>query len=377
MNAAPHIVLAGGGNMHLLPGLALAEQLERHLDGASITFVGSGRPVERQTVKHAGHGYIAIPTQPPPTGPIEAIRFLAENFVGYWASRWLLREQQVSLVVGLGGYASGVMSRAAIARGLPTLLLEPNAVPSRVTRWLARSATCVCTAYEEVRTLLPNSVRIHVTGNPVRRGVEELVNRPPGGARDSASRGRRLLVLGGSGGAMPLNRHVPSALGRIKHRAKNWQIVHQTGPGQLQAVEDAYAEAGVDALAVTVIDELGPVLAESDLAICRGGGITLAELAAGGVPAVVVPNPDVEDDHQSANAQIHAAAGACRIIDERDAEDRLAEPIASQLDALMADDALRAEMAVAARKLAHPSAASDIASLCAQLLSSRGEAVAA
>jgi UDP-N-acetylglucosamine--N-acetylmuramyl-(pentapeptide) pyrophosphoryl-undecaprenol N-acetylglucosamine transferase len=378
MFSAPHIVLAGeGGHSHLLSGLALADAITECLPSTAITFVGSGRPIERYSVRERGYGYIAIPAQPPPQGPIEAVRFIAENFVGYWASRWILREQQVSLVLGLGGFAGGLMARAAIARGLPTLLLEQNAVPSRITRWLARSASAVCTTFKETAALLPASARVHVTGFPVPAGIAKLADTPPGVRLATGARLRRLLVLGGSARAVALNRDVPAALGRVGQRLEAWHIVHQTGAGQLQAVEERYQSAGLDALVVSFIDELAHVLAETDLVICRAGGAMLAELAVAGVPGLLIPNPEASDDHQLANAQVYVAAGACRLVDERSCGDRLEGALAAQIGLLVSDHQGRGEMAGAMRNFARPQAAEDIARLCAEFLASGTESAAA
>lgn len=369
MSATPHIVLAGeGGHAHLLAGLAVADALAERMPDAAVTFVGSGRPIERHTVREKGYAYIAVPSQPPPQGPVEAIRFLAENFMGYWASRWILREQQVSLVIGFGGLSSGIMAKAAITRGLPTVLVEQNAVPSRVTRWLARSASAICTSFAETASLLPPTSPVHQTGFPVSSTVAALARGAPAGCRSSEGEGRRLLVLGGSAGASTLNRVVPAALGRLRPQLEGWHVVHQTGPGQLQAVEEHYRSLGTNALPISFIDGLAHVLSETDLVVSRAGGTTLAELAAAGVPALLLPHPDAADDHQLASAQVFVAAGACRLIDERSCEERFEDAIAEQLDQLLSNASERAKMAGAIRNFARPHAAQDIASISSQLL---------
>lgn len=376
MSTAPHIVLAGeGGHSHLLTGLAVADAVVGCLPDAAITFVGSGRPVDRHMVREKGYAYIAIPSQPPPQGPLEALRFLAENVVGYWAARWILREQQASLVIGSGGLTGGVVTRAAIARGLPTVILEQNAVPSRITRWFARSASAICTSFAATASFLPNSARVHLTGFPVPPAIAALADTTPAACRDLDGRQRRLLVLGGSLGAASLNQVVPSALGRLRQHLADWHIVHQTGAGQLQAVEARYQAAGIDALSVCFIEELAHVLGETDLAVCRPRGTTLAELAAAGVPAVLLPHPDAADDYQLANAEFYESAHACRMIDERTCEGRLEEVLAAQLHSLLGDSSARADLATAMRGLAHPQAAQDIASVAAQLLDAGLESV--
>jgi UDP-N-acetylglucosamine--N-acetylmuramyl-(pentapeptide) pyrophosphoryl-undecaprenol N-acetylglucosamine transferase len=343
------------------------------MPGAAITFVGSGRAVERHFVRERGYGYVAIPAQPPPHGPLEAVRYVAENLVGYWVSRWILREQHVSMVIGCGGFASGVVARAAVARGLPTVLVEANVVPSRIARWLARSVTSICTTFADTASLLPASATIQVTGFPVPPGIAALAETAAAVHRTNENRQQRLIVLGGSTGAASLNHAVPATLGRLE----GWHVVHQTGPGQLQRVEERYVQAGVDALAVSFIDDLAQVLAETDLAVCRAGGATLAELAVAGVPAILLPHPDSQDDQQLANAQAYFTAGACRLVDERACEGRLEDTLGREIEVLLGDAPAREEMAAAMRTFSRPHAAQDIAALCATFLSSGREAAAA
>src|SRR5262245_38069278 len=140
-----HVLFAGGGSLHhVYPGLAIAEHLRRRVANLQVTFAGAGRAGERHLVRQAGHHYTAIPPHPAPRNPLQAIRFVTDNVAGYCAARWMLREQRISLVVGLGGSTSVAVVRAAVDRGLPVILFEQNAVPGRTTRWLSRAAAQVC-----------------------------------------------------------------------------------------------------------------------------------------------------------------------------------------------------------------------------------------
>ena len=296
-----------------------------------------------------------IPAQPMPRNPLQALRFVTDNVAGYCAARWMLREQRVSLVVGLGGSTSVAVVRAAVTRGIPIVLLEQNAIPGRTTRWLSRAAAMVCAAFEEVRPHLHVQAPVTVTGNPTRTEFEQLYQRVNGrGAAAAAAtpqaaarRQRRLVIIGGAVGARSLNENIPSALKKLGDAIAPWQIVHQTGDGQHQETEARYAQHGVRALTVTHIDEIASVLFASDLVVCRAGGTMLAELALAGVPAVLVPFPQATDEHQLANAKVYAAAGACRLIDETQQTGALDAALARDLGALISDDRLRADMACA------------------------------
>ena len=368
-----HIVFAGGGSTgRLHPGLAVAAHLQTRLPGVRITFVGGGKPFERHPVKAAGFHYVTIPSQPVPRNAFLAMRFITDNVAGYWASRWFLKEHRVNLVVGLGGYASAATVRAANSRDIPTVLLEQNAVPSHVTRWLARSAEMVCGGYEEVRAHLPPDTPLAVTGNPARPAFDRMYWQRGAGSteqgaeitRDTgvsllapcsllpANRERRLVVIGGADGARSINEYMPRALQRLSNQLHGWQVVHQSGEGQLQPTIQRYRDAGVDALTVSYIDEMAPVLFASDVVVCRAGGTTLAELALAGVPAVLVPYPRDVEAYQLANAEVIAAAGAATVVDETALEQTLSEALADHLAPLLADEPRRQRMAKNMRQLA-------------------------
>jgi UDP-N-acetylglucosamine--N-acetylmuramyl-(pentapeptide) pyrophosphoryl-undecaprenol N-acetylglucosamine transferase len=405
MSISPHVLFAGGGSAsHLHPGMAIAEHLRRRLPNVLITFAGTGAARERHKVRLAGYQYTTVPAQSLPRNPLQAVRFLTDNVAGYCAARWMLREQRVSLVVGLGGTTSVAVIRAAVARGIPIVLVEQNAVPSASIRWLSRAASTVCAAFEEVRPHLHVQAPVTITGNPSRAAFEELYRErhgrsaPPernlkivtselvgsseraGSSATSAPpaqtplnpptprRQRRLVILGGSGGGRSLNQSVPAALKKLGANLNGWQIVHQTGDGQLQETESRYAQLGVSALTVAHIDEIASVLFASDLAICRAGGTTLAELAMAGLPTVLVPFPQAADNHQLVNANIFSAAGACRVVDERDHTGVLDSAIARQLEPFIVDNGLREEASRHMQRLARPQAASQIAAAIADQL---------
>jgi UDP-N-acetylglucosamine--N-acetylmuramyl-(pentapeptide) pyrophosphoryl-undecaprenol N-acetylglucosamine transferase len=358
-----HIVFAGGGTTgQLQPGLAVAAHVKERFPVAKITFVGSGKPLERHPVRAAGFHYVTVPSQPVPRNVFLAMRFVTYNVAGYWASRWFLKEHRVSLVVGLGGYASAATVRAAVSRGVPTVLLEQNAVPSQATKWLARSADMVCAGFDDARAHFSPDTPLIVTGNPARPAFERMYRErgaanAGSNASTAAERSLRLVVIGGAGGARSLNEFMPRALLKLGSRLNGWQVVHQTGEGQLQPTIERYRDAGVEALVVSFIDEMAPVLFNSDLVVCRAGGTTLAELALAGVPAVLVPYARDAEAYQLANAEVVAAAGAAVVIDESSLEEPLDEALVDQLAPLVADDACRRSMASSMRALARPDAA--------------------
>ena len=362
-----HIVFSGGGTGgHLFPGLAVAEELAAAIPRARITFCGSGKTFERRHAAQAGFEYLTLPSRPLPHGAREALAFVVENLAGYLAAGRFLRDERVAAVVGLGGYASVPMARAAARHRLPLVLLEQNAVAGRATRWLSRRATLVCTAFEQTQRTLHCRCPVRATGNPVRKGfLRSCSYTHPIGAP------RQLLILGGSGGARALNESAPRALYKVRQQLQGWRVVHQSGEAGLEATRTLYDKLALQATVVPFLPDMPALLAATDLAVCRAGGTTLAELAAAGVPAVLLPYPHATDDHQLANARLYAANGGCVTIDERDVPGRLDDSLAEMLCFVLANDGLRQRMAAAMSELARPNAAADVAGLIWSIVSSR------
>ncbi|REK15760.1 MAG: undecaprenyldiphospho-muramoylpentapeptide beta-N-acetylglucosaminyltransferase [Planctomycetota bacterium] len=374
-NLTGHILFAGGGTAgHLFPGLAVAEYLREQAPRLRLTFAGTGKAFEQRHVERAAFDYVTLACRPFPRSAADALRFVAENFSGYYAARRYLRGQRVSLVVGLGGYASVPAARAAAGMGIPYLLLEQNAVPGRATRWLAPQAVTVCSAFEGLRPQLRKGCRVRVTGNPLRKSLVEHTaaqhNLP-----DRFGGRRTVLVLGGSGGARSLNEQAPRALYKAGAVLHGWKVVHQTGDRDVARTTELYRKLGIAAEVAPFLEELPRLMRESHLAVSRAGGTTLAELAASGLPAVVLPYPAATADHQRKNAEVFAAAGACRIVDEH-GSGRLDDRLAQAFIELAADHPQRVRMAQAMATLARRRATQRVAQCVASLLADGRLAVA-
>lgn len=393
------VVLSGGGTGgHLFAGLAVAAALRAESPGTRIALAGSGRPFERVHAAAAGLDYVSFPCRPAPQRLAGWPGFVWSNLAGFFLARSFLRRRRASVVVGLGGYPSAPAARAAVSLGIPLVLLEQNASPGRVTRWLAPRAAAVCLAFDESRKHFSRGCKALVTGNPVRPEffatggrvprTAHLLQRAPRSAAVSAAwcgqdarapssgietddssedllpgeppRAGQLLVLGGSAGARSLNEAVPRALRRLGRVLDVWTILHQSGESGREAAGRAYAEAGVRAAVVPFIADVPGALGASGFVVSRAGGTTLAELAAAGRPALLVPYPHAADDHQRRNAEVFVHAGAAAMLDERECGARLAERLAGALGLLLADGGLRAAMARSIRALARPDAARSV-----------------
>jgi UDP-N-acetylglucosamine--N-acetylmuramyl-(pentapeptide) pyrophosphoryl-undecaprenol N-acetylglucosamine transferase len=272
-----------------------------------------------------------------------------------FASITILQKIKPRSVLSMGGYVAGPGGLAAWLLRRPLLVHEQNRVAGFTNRRLAGMARRVLTGFADA---LPNAEWV---GNPVRASIASLAD--PAQRIGTRSDTPRLLVLGGSLGARALNLAVPQALAQLP-MADRPQVLHQCGSRGLDEARDAYAKAGVDAQVVAFIDDMAGSYAWADLAVCRAGALTLAELTAAGLGALLVPYPHAVDDHQTHNAEALVAVGAAELIQERDLD---AQQLAQRLATLLHDRARVTAMAVAARSLAKPDAAQVIARACMEV----------
>lgn len=352
------IVIAGGGTGgHLFPALAVAGELRRRHPEAAIEFVGGRRGLETRLVPAAGYPLRVLSLSGLKGAPLvgRAAAAVAAGWATIRCCAWMARSRP-DLVIGVGGYASGPAVLAARILGVRTMVMEQNHFPGATNRWLAPRVNAVCVPSEAARARLGG--RGIVTGNPIRPEFAG-VGDPPGKAELS------LLVFGGSRGARSINRAAVEALPGLARMVPPPRIVHQTGSEEAAPVASAYGAYPGRHEVRAFLDDMPDRLAVADLAVCRAGATTLAELAAAGRPAVLVPYPFAADDHQRLNAAAVEQAGAAVVILDRE----LSGPrLASVVAELAADPARRQRMGRAARALARPDAASLIADVVDRLL---------
>jgi UDP-N-acetylglucosamine--N-acetylmuramyl-(pentapeptide) pyrophosphoryl-undecaprenol N-acetylglucosamine transferase len=356
------LILAGGTGGHVYPALAVAEQLRRW--GGRVDWLGTATGIEARVVATRGiplHQVSVAGLRGKGAGawlaaPVRLARALAQA----WR---VLASVRPDVVLGMGGFVSGPGGLAAWMQGRPLLVHEQNAVPGLTNRLLARLARVVLEAFPG--SFEPRRGARH-TGNPVRADLGAL---PPPEER-LAGRGSplRLLVLGGSQGARALNEAVPAALALLPERA-GVTVWHQAGPSQIDAARAAYARAGVEGRVEAYLEDMAAAYAWADLALCRAGAMTLAELCAVGLGAVLVPFPFAVDDHQTRNARFLAERGAARLLPQGELDPAR---VAAWLAELAADRGTLMAMARAARALARPDAAAAVARACLEV--SRGRA---
>jgi UDP-N-acetylglucosamine--N-acetylmuramyl-(pentapeptide) pyrophosphoryl-undecaprenol N-acetylglucosamine transferase len=361
MSAAPIMIMAGGTGGHVFPALAVADELRA--GGHRVVWLGTQRGLEARIVPQAGIDIEWIAIAGVRGRGVAA--WLAAPFriaVAIGQALEVLRRRRPSVVLGMGGFVAGPGGVAAWLTRRPLVIHEQNAVAGTTNRWLARFATRVFEAF-------PDSFRprrgTELIGNPVRRAIAAL----PAPAERFAARGSaplRLLVLGGSQGARVLNQTVPPALARLA-ASRRPEVRHQAGVGREEAVA-AYASAGVAARIDTFIDDMAEAYGWADLVVARAGALTVAELEAAGVGAVLVPFPHAIDDHQTANARHFVATGAGMLMPQSELDPGR---LAGELDRLLGDRAELAKLAANARRAARPGAAATLASVCVQLAEGR------
>ncbi|MEP7312115.1 MAG: undecaprenyldiphospho-muramoylpentapeptide beta-N-acetylglucosaminyltransferase [Pseudomonadota bacterium] len=362
MSARPILIMAGGTGGHVFPALALARLLREQ--SHPVVWLGTRRGLEARVVPADG-----FPIEWLDVGGLRgkgALTLLAAPFklIGSLLQALaVMRRHKPAVVVGLGGFVTGPGGVAAWLCRRPLLIHEQNAIAGFTNRCLARIAREVLTAFPGA---FPAGVDVRLIGNPVRR---DIVNLPPPAERFAQHGGQlRLLVVGGSLGAARLNSTVPQALAQLAQAQDNatptFEVRHQAGERLLDVAQGNYRSAGVAAKVTAFIEDMAEAYGWADLIICRAGALTVSELAAVGLGAVLVPYPNAVDDHQTHNADYLVAAGAARRIADRDFT---APRLAAELQSLGADRSSLLHMAESARALARPDAAQELLRTCLAL----------
>lgn len=356
--SAPVLIMAGGTGGHVFPALALARLLRER--SRRVIWLGTRAGLEARVVPAEG-----FPIEWLSVGGLRgkgALTLLAAPFRlvrALWQALGIVRRHRPGVVVGLGGFVTGPGGLAAWLCRRPLIIHEQNAIAGFTNRCLAPLA-------REVLTAFPSALagrRVRMIGNPVRAEIATL---PEPAVRFAGRSGPvRLLVVGGSLGARRLNESVPQALallGRDPAAPRFFEVRHQAGEKLIDMARSAYAAASVEGTVSPFIADMAEALGWADLVVCRAGALTVAELAAAGVGAVLVPYPHAVDDHQTHNARYLVDAGAARLIGDAALTP---ERLAATLTELCADGRAGLQrIAEAARRAAMPDAAQQLLEAC-------------
>jgi UDP-N-acetylglucosamine--N-acetylmuramyl-(pentapeptide) pyrophosphoryl-undecaprenol N-acetylglucosamine transferase len=347
------LLIAGGGTGgHVFPALAIAREWLARGSEREVVLIGTQRGIEMKLVPQAG-----LPLETLRVAGLKGkggamlLKNLAMLAPAMLDARRVLRKHRPVAAFGVGGYAAGPMLLATWLGRVPNVIFEPNAEPGFTNKVLGRISTRIATGYEvSARTWGTKAI---VTGCPVRPEFFSITPRKP-------VKPFRLLVTGGSQGALPINRTVVDAMDRLAERKSQLAIVHQTGERDYNAVRTAYARREINAEVVPFLTNMPERFAWADVIVCRAGAITAAEIAAAGRAAIFIPFGRATDSHQLRNAQEMSRAGAGRLICEADLT---AERLTSEIFSLLDQPQEIEKLSTAARGLARPYAARDIVNL--------------
>ncbi|MNQ38739.1 UDP-N-acetylglucosamine transferase [compost metagenome] len=348
------LIMAGGTGGHVFPALACAREFQAR--GYTVHWLGTPRGIENELVPQAGLPLHRIEISGlRGKGALSLLKAPLQIVKALWQARRVLRELQPVCVLGMGGFVTGPGGIAARLAGVPLIIHEQNAVAGTANRGLAPFASQVCEAFPDT---FAASAKRRTTGNPVR---EELFLETP--RQGLAGRPARLLVLGGSLGAEPLNKLLPAALALVGETLRP-QVYHQAGKQHAELTRARYEEAGVDAEVVPFIRDMARAYAWADLVICRAGALTVSELAAAGLPSLLVPLPHAIDDHQTRNAEYLAKAGAAVLLPQHATD---AAGLAAQLTEVLMHSEKLVAMGAIARRLAKPDATRVVVDICLEV----------
>ncbi len=395
------LMVAGGTGGHIFPALAVAEELRRREARYEIEFLGTHRPLEAKLIPAAGFRLRTVDAAGlKGIGGIQRLRNLLVLPRTAIQVAGILREFRPQVVVGVGGYLAGPAMLEAALVNIPTILIEPNARPGFTNRLLAPMVRAAAVGFAETAHLYGEKAR--VTGHPVRRAFFDILPRrhaPPGPAQQGVAVPPpfTVLVVGGSQGSRAINHAVSQCLPLLLREAGGvadvaptfrsapaglkpgatpvaapeneafpggMRIIHQTGEHDYNEVRKTYQERGLPAEVHAFIDDMPGALAEADLVISRAGATAVAELAASGRAALLIPFPGATDQHQWENARAMEQAGAARVIVQ---SELTPERLAGEIRELMASPATLNRMETCARRLARPDAAARIADLVERL----------
>lgn len=353
IDVRPVLIMAGGTGGHVFPALAVADEL--HSRGVPVVWLGTKAGIESRLVPEAGYPieWMSI-TGLRGKNTLTLLLAPVRIVMACWQALGVLLRRRPCAVLGMGGFASGPGGLMAWLIRKPLLVHEQNAIAGMTNKILARFANVVMQAFPGVFKYAKT------TGNPVRQSICKLTPPEDRFAQRHGQDNLRLLVIGGSLGAVKLNEIIPQALAKVA-QSECPEVIHQTGLKNIDTAKDCYKDAGVEAKVEAFIDDMPTAYEWADLVICRSGAMTVFELAAAGVASILVPYPYAVDDHQTGNAHYLENTGAAII---RQQDELTTDWLVGVINDFSANRKKLLAMAVAARKLAIPGSAKTIADAC-------------
>jgi UDP-N-acetylglucosamine--N-acetylmuramyl-(pentapeptide) pyrophosphoryl-undecaprenol N-acetylglucosamine transferase len=352
------IIISGGGTGgHIFPAISIAGEFRKRFPGCEILFVGAMGRMEMEKVPRAGFTIVGLPVMGFPRKPgFRTLLFVIKFFRSLLKAHSIVKSFSPDIAIGVGGYASGPLLRAANALDIPTLLQEQNSIAGKTNKWLARKAGCICVAYEGMDRFFPHE-KLVLTGNPVRNDLFAMIT-PQETARTGfslPSGTKTVLVTGGSLGARSLNNAVLENLGNVAEAG--FSVIWQTGAYYYEEmVEKTRGKLPETIRILKFIDRMDLAYSAADIIVSRAGAGTISELCLAGKPVILVPSPNVAEDHQTHNARSLEAGKAAILI--RDSE--ISRKLFSEIISLLQDPDRMKELGENIRQKALPDATARI-----------------
>ncbi len=363
------VIISGGGTGgHIYPGIAIADALKEINPEIEILFVGAEGKMEMEKVPKAGYRVIGLPIRGlqrsfSPSNILENLKFPVRLFGSLSQARNVIKEFKPDVVVGTGGYASGAVLQVASAMNIPTLIQEQNGHAGLTNKILSRQVDAICVAYPNMERYFPKQ-KIQFTGNPIRSDLKDLPN-PIQTDFDyfNLIQGKKtILVMGGSGGAKVINEAILNGIETILQN--NFQLIWQTGKFYIDAIKEKLKEKNLlnhneySGLFVSdFIYDMKKAYQCADIVIGRAGALTISELTLVEKPAILIPSPNVAEDHQTKNAMALAKEDAAMLIKDNEANERLIPTLIYVLN----DENQQEKLKNNIKSFARPNAAKDIA----------------
>lgn len=365
------ILIAGGGTGgHVFPGLALAEELKKRDNKTEVMFVGTEHGIEARIVPREGFAISFLRAEGFVGKSIfRKITAVAKGILSIKDAHSILKTFMPDIVIGVGGYASGVIVLIAHLKSIPTMIHEQNSVPGITNRVLGRFVNRICATYQESLSFFPRG-KTYLTGNPIRAKILK-------GERASASRLFSLekdvftvFVFGGSSGARTINRVMVNALNYMTDIKEKIQFLHQTGNQDYESVRNAYRKAGFKGTVTPFIYQMAEAYATSDVVISRAGATALSEITALGKPSILIPYPYAAGRHQELNAIKLREMGAAFMVSDKDVK---GETVAGYIRKIFENDSISTDMKRASRGLGRRDACSKVVDIAESLLREAGK----
>nr|WP_025007123.1 undecaprenyldiphospho-muramoylpentapeptide beta-N-acetylglucosaminyltransferase [Marinilabilia salmonicolor] len=363
------IIISGGGTGgHIFPAIAIADAVKKRNPDVEILFVGALGKMEMEKVPAAGYKIVGLPV----AGfqrrlTLKNVTFFFKLAASLWKARSVVRSFNPDVAVGVGGYASGPVLKAASAAGIPTLLQEQNSYPGVTNKILAKKAKRICVAYPNMERFFPPS-RIVLTGNPVRQNLLRNVDKASAYREFGLdNRKKTILIIGGSLGAGSINNGVLHAIDSLKQQDQI-QLLWQCGPYYYEKLEKEIGENAGDSIKlVPFISQMDMAYAMADVVVSRAGAGTISELALLGKAAILIPSPNVSEDHQTKNAMSLVKEGAALMVADRETSEKL---IPDALE-LLKNDEQRKRLEEKIKLFAHINSADQIAEEVEKIIRNR------